>query len=64
MQPSKPPTNPASTEHWSRLGLLLCSVPRPGFEDEYEEFVREEVRRLGPPAKIVGCPEERDEADG
>jgi len=45
-------------EFWDRLVLLLISVPREGWEPEFEEITRREIKRLAIPAEGQA---ERDE---
>ena len=44
-------------ETWDRLVLLLITQPREGWEPEFEEITRREVKRLAIPAGE----QERDE---
>jgi NADPH-dependent 2,4-dienoyl-CoA reductase/sulfur reductase-like enzyme len=39
-----------SGETWDRLVLLLIAQPRPGWELEFEEITRREIKRLEPSA--------------
>jgi hypothetical protein len=41
-------------EMWDRLALLLIARAREGWEPEYEEITRREIKRLAPPSAEVG----------
>ncbi len=38
-------------ETWDRLTLLLIAQPREGWEPEFEEITRREIKRLAVPTK-------------
>jgi len=42
-------TNAKLRETWDRLVLLLITLPREGWEQEFRQITRREIQRLTPP---------------
>ncbi len=60
--------SPHYNETCDKLALLLITLPRPGWEQEYEELIRREVARLAPRPRQeespVAGPSKRGVKDG